>query len=167
MRATWWILGGIAAVAAFGGAAVSTPIIWAVPPLYRLKAQRFMAELEAAERANGLPPGMLVRVAYQESRFDPDAVSPAGAVGLMQFMPATALEFAIDPRDPVASIHAAGRYLSKLYQRFGNWSEALAAYNWGQGNQMRKDRPDGIIGDDWPEETRRYVASITSDLGIS
>ncbi|HHJ14276.1 MAG TPA: lytic transglycosylase domain-containing protein [Gammaproteobacteria bacterium] len=118
-----------------------------------------MAAFREAERRYGLPPNILVRMAQQESNFDPNAVSPAGAVGLMQIVPKW--HPTVDPRDPFASIDYAGRYLRQLYDRFGNWPEALAAYNWGPTVLERK----GL--DQAPRETRRYVAAIAGDLGLA
>lgn len=123
------------------------------------KAQPYMAAFREAERRYGLPPNILVRMAQQESNFDPNAVSPAGAVGLMQIVPKW--HPTVDPRDPFASIDYAGRYLRQLYDRFGNWPEALAAYNWGPTVLERK----GL--DQAPRETRRYVAAIAGDLGLA
>lgn len=129
-------------------------------------AAPYLDAIRSAEDANGLPRYMLARLLYQESRYRQEVIdgrvtSSAGAVGIAQFMPATARDFGIDPRDPWQSIDAAARYLSQLYRRFGNWREALAAYNWGQGNVAAK----GV--DAAPAETRSYFASILSDLGLT
>lgn len=129
-------------------------------------AAPYLSAIERAERVHGLPAGLLARLLYQESRYRADIIdgrsrSPAGAIGIAQFMPATAAEFGIDPRDPWASIDAAALYLSQLYRRFGNWSEALAAYNWGQGNVSRR----GI--DAAPAETRAYYSQIMADVGLA
>ncbi len=133
--------------------------------------RRWRPEIEQAERDHGLPTGLLARLLYQESRYRTDIItgatrSRAGAVGIAQFMPATAAELGIDPLDPRQAIPAAARYLRRLYDRFGDWKMALAAYNWGQGNQNR-DLEDGIVGDDWPVETRKYVAEISADVGLA
>jgi len=127
------------------------------------RAAPYLAAIAAAEDSNGIPRNLLARLLYQESRFREDIISgatssPAGALGIAQFMPATAAEFGLNPLDPYASIAAAGRYLAQLYRRFGNWPEALAAYNWGQGNVSRK----GLAAA--PLETRNYVAQITGDI---
>lgn len=130
---------------------------WVTPA----KGKVYDAVFDAASLTYGLPAGLLSRVAYQESRYNPAAKSPAGAIGLMQFMPATAKDFGLDPLDPEASIWAAAKYLKQLYTRFGNWKEALAAYNWGQGNVAKKG-----IGQA-PSETRSYFSSILADIGIT
>jgi peptidoglycan DL-endopeptidase CwlO len=123
--------------------------------------QIFETTFQAATIRYGLPPGLLSRVAYQESRYNPKAKSPAGALGLMQFMPATAKDFGIDPWNPEQSIWAAAQYLSQLYKRFGNWKEAVAAYNWGQGNVAKKGLEKA------PSETRNYFAQILGDIGLT
>lgn len=130
---------------------------WVTPA----KGKVYQAVFDAATAAYGLPAGLLSRVAYQESRYNPKAVSPAGAIGLMQFMPATAKDFNLNPLDPEASIWAAAKYLKQLHTRFGNWKEALAAYNWGQGNVARKGLAQA------PAETRSYFGSILADLGLT
>lgn len=116
-----------------------------------------------AERANGIPTDILARLLYQECRWRKDiitgaTVSPVGAQGIAQFMPATAREMGINPLNPPEAINAAGVYLARLYAKFGNWSEALAAYNWGQGNVVRK----GL--DNAPTETRNYYTQILADV---
>ncbi|MEI7447897.1 MAG: transglycosylase SLT domain-containing protein [Burkholderiales bacterium] len=141
---------------------VTTAARWTPPAA----AGPYLSAIAAAEARYGIPSNMLARLLWQESRFRPDIIegrtrSPAGAVGIAQFMPATARQFNLDPLDPIASIDAAGRYLSQLYRRFGTWAQALAAYNWGQGNVARR----GL--DQAPAETRRYYSSILSDLGLA
>lgn len=149
---------------ATGGFAVTA---WAIPEINRKRAAPFLSAFAAAESKYGLPQDMLNRVAYQESRYDPNALSPVGAAGLMQFMPATAREFGINPLDPFQSIDAAGRYLLQLYKMFNSWPVALAAYNWGPGN-MRKHltKHGGLNVATLPDETRKYLA-IASDIGVA
>ena len=117
-----------------------------------------------AEKAHGLPPGLLGRLLYQESRYRTDIItgkvkSKAGAMGIAQFMPATAAEMGLDPLDPIASINGAARYLAMLNKKFGNWRVTLAAYNFGQGNISR--------GKVWPMETQAYVNDIANDVGLA
>lgn len=128
--------------------------------------QQYGDAIAAAEQKNGIPESLLARLLYEESRFRADIISGAkksstGAVGIAQFEPATAAELGFDPTDPHQSIAAAGKYLRQLYNQFGDWSSALAAYNWGQGNLRRK----GIASA--PAETRNYVNNILSDVSIS
>lgn len=87
----------------------------------------------AAGDRHDIDPNLLAAVAQIESAFDPAAVSPAGAQGLMQFMPATAAEMGVDPFDPASAIDGAARYLRQQLDRFGTTELALAAYNAGPG----------------------------------
>jgi len=89
-------------------------------------------------------PSELALLPFIESAFNPQAVSSARAAGMWQFMPATGRHFDLkqnmfrdDRRDVLASTRAALDYLQKLYDMFGDWHLALAAYNWGEGNVQR------------------------------
>jgi type IV secretory pathway VirB2 component (pilin) len=94
----------------------------------------YAAILQDAAARQSISPALLEALIWQESRWHPDAVSPAGAVGLGQLMPATARHLGVDPRDPRASIHGAARYLREQIDHFGgNLELALAAYNAGPG----------------------------------
>jgi peptidoglycan DL-endopeptidase CwlO len=104
----------------------------------------------------GISAALLAGVAKTESGFDSSAVSPAGAQGLMQFMPATARGLGVDPTDPASSIDGAARYLSDLTRQFGSTDLALAAYNAGPGAVRRHG---GIPP--YPE-TQDYVRKVTS-----
>lgn len=121
---------------------------------------------------DGMPAGLLEAVAYRESRFRPEIIngqlrSGAGAVGIMQVIPKFHPELGeAGALDPKRAIPYAANYLRTLRDRFGTWPLALAAYNWGPGNLNGKDLVDGVIGDDWPTETRNYVAEITRNAGI-
>jgi len=110
--------------------------------------------IQAAATQHGVPLAGLRALLEQESAFDPHAVSPVGARGIAQFMPATARDFGIDPFNPTQAIPAAAKYLRALYDKFGSWDKALAAYNWGQGNVARH----GINA--LPKETADYVANL-------
>lgn len=116
-------------------------------------------------------PEELIWLAEVESTFNPRAVSPAGAKGLFQFMPATAeaMGLRLSPRDeryhPEKSADAAARYLASLYQRFDNWPLSLAAYNAGQGRVAGALRRTGgstfsDIEGVLPVETRLYVPKV-------
>ena len=140
---------------------------WIIPGINRKRAAPFLAAFRASELKYGLPPDLLNRVAYQESRYNPDALSPVGATGIMQFMPATAVEFGIDPTDPFQSIDAAGKYLSQLYRQFKSWPIAIAAYNWGPGNMKKHLVKHGRLNiAALPDETRKYL-SIAGDIGVA
>ncbi len=99
---------------------------------------RFVAAIEAAARTYALSPAFLEAVARTESGLDPQAVSPAGAIGLMQLMPATARRLGVDPRDPAQNVMGGARYLREQLDRFdGSIDLALAAYNAGSGRVVQ------------------------------
>jgi soluble lytic murein transglycosylase-like protein len=109
----------------------------------------------------GIPPNLFIRQINQESGFHPDAVSPAGAIGIAQFEPGTAAGLGIDPHDPVASLRGAAQLMARYYQMYGDFGKALAAYNAGGG------AVNGAIarcGPKWlsclPAETQNYVTAI-------
>lgn len=127
---------------------------------------KYAGLIASAEQRHGIPSMMLARLLYQECRWREDIISgrltsPAGAVGIAQFMPATARELGIDPLDVAQAIDGAGRYLASLYRKFGRWTEALAAYNWGQGNVARKGLGAA------PAETRAYYSEILADVNTA
>ena len=115
----------------------------------------YRAIATAAARRYGIPPAIFLRQIGQESGFNPNAVSPAGAIGIAQFMPATARGVGLNPRDPVASLNAAARMDAANLHKYGNWQDVLSLYNsgrgWAQGQR---------IG-----ETRNYVRSILGGAG--
>jgi Transglycosylase SLT domain len=123
---------------ALGGAAwkATHPKEWGIVSLvHRImnapeskKATQFSPAFQAATAKYQLPPGLLASVAERESGFDPGVVSSAGAVGLMQLLPKY---FPGAGKDANRDIDTAARYLRQLYDQFGNWSTALAAYNEG------------------------------------
>lgn len=104
----------------------------------------------------GVPANLLYCLLNQESGFNPDSVSKAGAVGIAQFIPETAASMGIDPTDPQQAIKGAARLLRMEYDNFGSWELALAAYNAG-GRAVSKY--NGIPP--YPE-TQNYVESIMS-----
>ena len=92
---------------------------------------------ERAAKAEGLDVHLLRAVAWTESRGRQNAVSPKGALGVMQLMPATAAELGINPLDPEANLHGGARYLARQLTRFQSVPLALAAYNAGPGAVLR------------------------------
>ncbi|HWU17574.1 MAG TPA: lytic transglycosylase domain-containing protein [Devosia sp.] len=105
-----------------------------------------------------LPEAFFARLIWQESRFDPFAISPAGAQGIAQFMPGTArLRRLSDPFDPSAALAKSAEYLRELELKYGNLGLAAAAYNAGE------NRISGVIaiGRGVPRETRAFVSIIT------
>ena len=136
------------------------------------RAAALLPDVKRAFRAEGVPPE-LVWQAEAESTFNPAARSPAGAVGLYQFMPATAQQFGLslspeDQRlDAILNARAAAKYLKLLHGRFGNWPLAFAAYNCGEGRVSKLLRTHGgstfdDIHDKLPAETRMYVPKIAA-----
>lgn len=110
----------------------------AAPEAAARKPSPWRAEFEAAAAANDLDPDFLAAVARTESALDPRAVSPAGAIGLMQLMPATARSLGVDPWNPSQNIMGGARHLRALLDRFdGRIDLALAAYNAGSGAVTR------------------------------
>lgn len=116
--------------------------------------------IRASER-EGIDPRFTHAVIWQESRYQPRAVSHAGAQGLMQLMPDTAKRFGCqDSNDPESNIKAGTKYLSWLLKRFdGNVELALAGYNAGEG---AVDKYQGIPP---YKETQNYVRKITARYG--
>lgn len=123
----------------------------------------YLDALQRAEIANGIPNNILVRLAYQESRFKPDAFNAkSGATGIMQIVPRW--NPGVDPADPFASIAFAGKKLAGLYRMFGTWELALQAYNWGEGN-LKKYLAGQVSA--LPRETANYSAQILADVGTA
>lgn len=115
--------------------------------------------LRQLEKMRGLPPGLLGAVIQAESGFNPQAISPAGAIGLAQFMPATAQQYGIDPLSPLQSAQGAAQMLGELNQKYGgSLPHVLASYNWGTGNVDRKGLQSA------PDETRNYISKILNSL---
>jgi hypothetical protein len=114
------------------------------------------AAIDAA-RKYGIDPDMFVRLIQQESSFRPNVVSPKGAIGLGQLMPATAQELGVDPRDPLQNLEGAAKYFSQQLKRFGSPELALAAYNAGPTRVAGLGRVPNIA------ETQNYVKTILGE----
>lgn len=114
---------------------------------------------ETAARNHGVDVALLRAVAWTESRGRNDAVSPKGALGIMQLMPGTAAELGVDPRDPRSNINGGAAYLAQQIRRFGSVPLALAAYNAGPGAVLR------FRGIPPFAETKGYVASVLQRWG--
>jgi soluble lytic murein transglycosylase-like protein len=121
-----------------------------------------VAAMHEAEARYGIPADLVVRLAWQESRFNPEAYNAgSGASGIMQIVPRW--HPAADPWEPVAAIDYGARYLAQLARQFGTWELALKAYNWGPGNVAAwlRGGPDAPVE---PLETQNYSAQILADL---
>ena len=157
------------AVTVLAVASVAAWVVETEPDVY-LRA-RYPLEYEHIVRAHArsydLDPALLAAVVYVESRFDPDAESPAGAIGLMQLLPDTAKGIALrtggdrfvvaDLRNPEINIRYGSWYLDHLRERYRELKFVLAAYHAGQGNVDRwREDGSGIV---FPE-TRGYVGEV-------
>ncbi|RST31505.1 lytic transglycosylase domain-containing protein [Sphingomonas ginkgonis] len=124
-----------------------------VPATYR-------ASLHSAADRYSVSPSLLAALTRQESGWRATAISPRGAIGLTQLMPATARALAVDARDPAANLDGGARYLRQMLDRFdGDVERALAAYNSGPGRVIRAAGIPAIA------ETRAYVSTIIDRLG--
>jgi soluble lytic murein transglycosylase-like protein len=125
-----------------------------------LPATPYDGYIEQLARMVGLDPDLIKAVAMVESAFDPSAVSPKGAMGLMQLMPATAAQYGVEnPMDPYENLRAGSRHLRDLLDGFdGNLTLALAAYNAGAGAVRRYGGVPAY------RETRDYVQKVHTKL---
>jgi soluble lytic murein transglycosylase-like protein len=138
---------------ATSGVAVKSKLDWSSPDEQVPAGTPYAAEFTAAGRRWGISPKLLAAQAEVESRFRIDAVSKAGAVGIMQFMPSTAKGMGVDPLNPASAINGAAQYLKNLTDRFGSIDVALAAYNVGSGTVTR-------AGGTVPPSAHNYVSQI-------
>jgi soluble lytic murein transglycosylase-like protein len=122
--------------------------------------ERYAPAIRRAARRWGVGAAVLAAQLYAESGFDPHARSPAGALGIAQFMPGTARAYGLrDPFDPAVAIDAQAHHMHDLLRRFGALSLALAAYNAGAGAVARCGCVPPYA------ETRAYVARIIALVG--
>jgi len=111
--------------------------------------------VDAAARKNGLPPNFVHSVVAADSAYQANAISPKGAIGLMQLMPATAHAYGADPRDPAQNVEAGAAYLRELLIKYdGDPRRALAAYNAGPG---AVDKYNGVPP---YAETQTYIERV-------
>ncbi|ABM29992.1 Lytic transglycosylase, catalytic (plasmid) [Nitratidesulfovibrio vulgaris DP4] len=115
--------------------------------------------IDRASRTHALDPRLIAAVIRAESGYDPGAVSPRGAQGVMQIMPATQRELGLDdPFDPEANVEAGSRYLRQQLDRFGSLELALAAYNAGPGNVLKYGGMPPF------DETRTFVRRVLDGM---
>ncbi len=134
----------------FDGMAEDAPL-----PAYRGNYRgEFLEAAKEAARAHNVPEDLFLRLVQQESGWNPSAVSPKGATGLAQLMPDTADLLGVDINDPQQNLRGGARYLRMMYDKFGSWRLALAAYNAGP---KAVEAAGGV-----PEfvETQNYVKAI-------
>lgn len=124
---------------------------------------QYLPTINATEQQYGLPTNFLAAVAYQESAFNPDAFNPSGATGMFQlmpqFFPGAGNSWSTDAR-------TAAKYLASLYNQFGDWQMALAAYNWGPGNLNNLVAGGDVSLSQLPSETQNYVTRIAGATGV-
>lgn len=115
--------------------------------------------LQNASNQYGVPLPLLESVAQTESSYNPNAVSSAGAQGLMQIMPANDASFGVtNPFDVQQSANAGAAYLSQLYVKYGDWNTALIAYNQG---------PTALAQNGPYSSSQTYADVILANAGIS
>ena len=121
-------------------------------------AGSLQAQAAQVARAHGIPVQLFRGLISQESGWQPEVVSPAGAIGLTQLMPGTASGLGVDPHNPIQNLVGGARYLRAQYDRFGSWELALAAYNAGPNAVARAGGVPAI------PETQAYVKNIMSGI---
>jgi soluble lytic murein transglycosylase-like protein len=126
----------------------------AVPAFRGSYRGEYLEVAKAAARKHGVPEDLFLRLVQQESGWNPGAVSVKGATGLAQLMPGTADLLGVDINDPEANLDGGARYLKMMYDKFGSWKLALAAYNAGPA---AVEEHDGIPP---YAETESYVKAI-------
>jgi hypothetical protein len=127
--------------------------------------------------SQGVPPAIALAVAMRESgitQWGPSRCYPqgtqggvltgcSGELGIFQLMPATAAQLGVDPTDPLQNIQGGVIYLAQMYQQFGSWPLALAAYNWGPVKLQRALNSEGSP----PPQVQTYVAAVLAGAGVS
>jgi soluble lytic murein transglycosylase-like protein len=125
-----------------------------VLPRYKGGNKEGVSLARQAAAKEGIPEDLFLNLVQQESGFKPNVTSSAGAHGYAQLMPGTAADLGVDINDPVQNLRGGARYLKQQYEKFGDWSLALAAYNAGPG---AVEKHGGIPP---YKETQNYVKKI-------
>jgi membrane-bound lytic murein transglycosylase D len=145
------------------------------------RASRYLFHVVTELEKRGMPTELAL-LPFIESAFNPQALSSANAAGMWQFVPGTGRDFNLkqdafkdERRGILASTDAALTYLQRLYDMFGDWQLALAAYNWGEGSVQRAIKKNQSMGKPtdfeslaalMPEETRNYVPKLQAVKNI-
>jgi Transglycosylase SLT domain len=140
------------------GSGLNNPVL---PPMTLPKSQ-YVAIAQQDAVAVGIPSNYFVRQIEQESGFNPNSVSPSGAVGIAQFLPSTAAGLGINPWDPIQALRGAATLMANYARQYGgDYAKALAAYNGGSGTVQYAVNNCGA---NWlnclPGETRHYIYVI-------
>lgn len=114
----------------------------------------YLAVAKAVALKHSVPEDLFLRLVQQESGWNPGAVSAKGATGLAQLMPETANKLGVDINDPAQNLEGGARYLRQMYDKFGTWTLALAAYNAGPGAVQDNGGVPPF------SETKNYVLAI-------
>lgn len=122
-------------------------------PTYPSSIAQWLPQMQQASSLYGVPVPILAGVMNQESGGTPGAYSPAGAIGLMQLEPGTAMGLGVNPYDPTQNIMGGAKYLASLYSSFHSWPLALAGYNAGGGSVS-----------DWVKQYGSSWSAISSNL---
>jgi membrane-bound lytic murein transglycosylase D len=143
------------------------------------RSRRYLYHIVAELEKRGMPTELAL-LPVVESSYNPQAYSPARALGMWQFIPATGKHYNLkqnawfdERRDVVASTDAALNYLQNIYEMHGDWQLALASYNWGEGavgRAVAKNQAKGLPADylhlSMPAETRNYVPKLQAIKNI-
>jgi hypothetical protein len=133
------------------------------PPPVVLPKSAYVAVAQQDAINAGISPDYFTRQIYLESGFNPNAVSPSGAVGIAQFLPGTAAGLGVNPWDPYSALNGAAKLMASYNRSYGgNYAMALAAYNGGGGTVQYAVNACGASN--WmnclPYETRNYIRAI-------
>ena len=126
----------------------------AIPRYAGNQRSQYLPHARAMARKHGVPEDLFLRLVQQESGWNAGARSHKGATGLAQLMPGTAAKLGVNPRDPIQNLEGGARYLRMMYNTFGDWRLALAAYNAGPGAVQKYGGVPPY------RETRNYVRII-------
>ncbi|WP_347268326.1 lytic transglycosylase domain-containing protein [Paracoccus sp. (in: a-proteobacteria)] len=133
---------------------IELDIATAIPAYRGSRRSQYLPHARAVARKHGVPEDLFLRLVQQESGWNPSARSHKGARGLAQLMPGTAARLGVDAGDPLQNLEGGARYLRMMYNTFGSWRLALAAYNAGPGAVTKYGGVPPY------RETRNYVRII-------
>jgi soluble lytic murein transglycosylase-like protein len=129
--------------------------------LFMIQANKDIEDaMQKASKITHVPLQIIRAVAYQESNFNPNAKSKAGALGLMQLMPIVIQNYNIqNPNDPFENALGGAKLLKSFHKQMNrDWPLTFAAYNWGPANIKNHSR------NEWPTETKNYVSKIVKSI---